>query len=51
MNFSNFEGIFKMLELISRDEKARRFAYAVVAIGWLYAISALIDALARAFAQ
>ena len=44
MNYSRFEWILKMLELISKDENARRFAYWVVSIGIIYALSALVVA-------
>jgi hypothetical protein len=46
MNYSSHsKWIWKMLELIAKDEKARRFAYTVVSIGLIYAFSSLVTSI------
>ena len=39
MNFNIFEEIRKILEIIDRSEKARKFAYCVIILAFIFAMA------------
>lgn len=51
IDFNLIEGICKMLEVIDKSDKARTFAYVVLILGFIFAMSWLTPNLLAAIAE
>lgn len=51
INFNVINGVCKMLEVIEKSDKARKFAYFVLVLGFIFAMSWLAPDLLKAIAD